>query len=414
MKAFKALLAILLCSMIVSGCANKEDESSFEKDKHYKLKVMAPTSDSFFEAYGTYINMEFPNVEFEVIPAQDIYDKEKLLQTVSAEQPDLYIGMHSYLMDILQEEQKLLPLRNRLGKETLKSLHPGVKQQQEYLGDGEIYTIPLLFGSNVLFLNKDLFIKQGISLPDESVSWQELFQLARRFSGSETEGLYSNSYSLGSFVTWIGLTEGLTYLNRAVNKVTLNTDSWRKIVELIKPMYEEGLLNDLNANAENPFLEGNVAMTFANSYFYDQLNERNTDFEWRVLPVPGKDRSAMEIDPERLVGISSSSQQDKEAIKFIRYLMSGKMSNIQYHSSSLLSSSLLSEVNTNPAHPLHFIYSKDANISALEQQKRSFYTPTEFQSYFDETLLKIMNNELDVQDGLQSIEDFGNTRLQAK
>ncbi|WP_127532891.1 ABC transporter substrate-binding protein [Paenibacillus kobensis] len=414
MKLKLVMLALIVCLILIS-CSSRDGGDDFEKDKSYKLKVMAADEQSFMTNYGNYVKARFPNVEFQVIPINQIFGdedlQESLLQLVAAEQPDVFVGMPFFMIRMLQDSNGLVSLSNVIGKDTLSEIHPGVKQLMEHLGEGEIYSIPTSFISQVLFYNKRVFAEQGITLPIESTNWQEFLQLIRRFVNTDSLGLYLSYSDPSALLTQIGQSEGLAYISPQSHKVTLNTDSWANIAGMVKELYREGVINDWDsADSSDLFLQGKAAIMVGDSSYYTQLEAANLPFEWGVLPLPGADQTKIEIQPEGLVAINSKSQHEAEAVRFIRFLLSDQMADIINHTTNLLPSALSFSYNTDANHPLHFLYTRDADTFITENEERIFSMSGDFQKYMAETMKRMVLDEVGLREGLQLIEEFGNNQ----
>ena len=419
---YKKILLFIFFTTIVMGCSVKEEEKLFNPKESYKLKVLYYDSESFYTKYGNYINMEFPNLEFEIVPLKLVYTgegslNENLLKLVSSEQPDILFLNREY-MKTLQAEHQLLPLRALLGEDEINSLHKGAVELLEWYGDGEIYGVATSFVASALFYNKTLFAKNGVNIPDEPMSWNQFSHLVQRFDNSDEAAFYFQNADPSALFTIIGFFDGLSYLDKANNKITLNTDSWAEVAEVIKPLYEKKLIQSSElSSGDNLFSSGLAAITVADHHLFFQLSEMQLPFEWGVLPLPGRDHSQTNISLENIVAIHNQSIKAKESVKLIQFLASEKMSKIIDNTSSTLSTSIRSSIAKDKDHPLHFIYERSANIFAEENYNRIQSMSEDFlesfMPYFSEHIQKIVRGEIQVRDGLQKIEDYGNKLLES-
>src|SRR5690606_10688159 len=89
---------------------------------------------------------------------------------------------------------------------------------------------------------------------------------------------------------------------------------------------------------------------------------------------------------------------------------------IRYHemSTGTLSTSLLSAINKDQEHPLHYLYKRSANLGVANYPREELlpdkFTSEFFQRYND-LARDIMSNIVDVKEALIELEDLGNKLL---
>lgn len=419
---FKRIIFLsLVLVFILSGCKNEESQW-FSDDETYKLKVLYWDKESFFSTYGNFILSEFPTIEFEIVPLKQVYTNgtspnEGLKQLIATEQPDvLFLNQNQF--QVIQEQQALYPLRNILDKNMLNNIHSGVRELLEFQGEGEMYGVANSFNSSVLILNEDVFLQNGVSLPEGDLSWQEFIQYALRFQGTNVLGFLTPSSEPASLATSIGISEGLSYISWDQSSVTLDTEGWASIIKMIKPLYEEGVVNDWNTSYEpenSPFLKGEAAATIGDYSMYRMLIESKLPFQWRIIPLPSGNHSEAIIELNQIMAIYKESEHVKTAGTFIEYFFSEKMVRVLENTSISLPASLFSSVHSDTSNPFHFLYARSANIEATTNYPIMELMPDEFLSsfspYYAEYMRKIMLDEIDVQEGLKQIQEYGNTLL---
>jgi len=419
-----AAAAVIVLSLLFAGCSSDGGDGMLDRDKSYKLKVLYTDQESFMEKYGYYIQADYPNIELQVVPIADVWQsgsfediQRNLVRRMEAEEPDL-VFLQSWQMPLLQQAGQLKPLKHLLGSETIGNLHPGVKRLLEREGDGELYSIATTFIAEAVFYNKDLFQRYRIPVPDDTADWKQLLELAGRFPSGETLGFYWPPADPGILLETIGLSEGLSYIQNQNGRaaVAMNTDSWANIAKRLKAAYDAGATNRPDENGssdgEDLFRKGEAAITAADSGYAQKLVDAGVSFEWGVLPLPSADLTKMVLMPEYLIAINKNSRHAEEAAALIRYIQGDKISRLLYNVSSMLPSSMTSTIAADDSHPLHYMYTRDADTAALDSWERIQNMPLEFASRFHETIQSMMAGKIEVREGLQSIEQFGNEQLQ--
>ncbi|MFF2092437.1 ABC transporter substrate-binding protein [Paenibacillus sp. NPDC058174] len=404
--------------IVFTGCAAKEPDISF--DSSIELKVLYSDKRSFYNDYGNYINMEFPNIAFKVISSAPLYASDRPLvetlpELVAKETPDL-LFINAYQQQILYEDDALLPLQQELGEAALDQIPPGVREvlEQQGNGTGEIYGVAASFSTEALYYNKNEFERLGISLPEETMNWEDTIRLARRFANSDTAGLYLANPDPAVLFTKIGLSEGLTFLNKDNTEMKFHTESWENVLLSVKSLYDEKAIPTAASNSDR-FIKGSAAMTIGRESYLEQLVNADASFEWGVLPLPSNDPDATPIDLMHLISVHKESINAEEAIKVIRHILSGS-GKILDRQNSVLPASMSSATASDAAHPFHFMYTKHAKTytTLSDEQMKSFSElfNQQFSNYLSDTIQKVINGETAPGRGLQQIEEFGNQQLQ--
>ena len=414
---------IVLVAFLLAGCAGTRTGQG-QAVEIERLKVLDWDSDSFYSRYGNYFLYEFPQIRFEVVPLKQVYasgsppeQEQELARLVASEKPDL-LFLNRMQYRTLQANGDLFPLKSLLGDRVFESLHKGVFELLKFYGGDELYGVAASMNSSFLFYNRDLFDRYGIRLPDDQMDWEQFAWLAMRFPAGRTLGLYSPSPEPSSFLTNIGVSEGLSYLSPDKSKVTMNTDGWAEFAELLKSLYAGKTVNawETPYSRENhPFLNGEAAMTFGDYGFYRLLEERNLPFAWGVMPLPGSDRTRSAIDLEQVVSVYKDSEKAETAAKLIEYMTGEKMTRMLERTKASLSASLHASAAADAAHPFHFLYGRNANLGAIASYMNVSEMPdafnAEFSAFYEDTIRKIVQDQIGVRDGLAEIEKFGNALI---
>lgn len=415
----KKLSAALLCCLMafgVAGCSGGGTERYFDEDEDITIKVLYYDSDSFFANYGSYINMEFPKVHFVVVPMDEVYKgesiKDSLIRVVETEKPDVVFS-NQLLNKFLRDRGLLYPLEDALGKPTLSRFSPHTLEIMRHDGGGEIDSLALSFSSSALYYNQDLLEKQGVEIPQDPLDWEGFSQLVQRINLPQSS-LYLRDPSPASLFKSIGISEDYAYVDTEQKRVTLNTPGWNRALSLIRPIYDQDLINhgDGDGGYEDLFMKGSAALTLQGTAYYYQLKNEHPDFRWGVLPTPSSNPSQAGMGLENLISVTKTGEHIPEAVQFLRFLASDKMTKILSNSRTELSASLASPINQDETHPLHYLYTQSPDLVAADNGDKLFYLPGDFTADFDAklsaTIQDILDGKIGQEEGLREAEDYGN------
>lgn len=345
-------------SMLIGGCsfggAEKQDENTPQT-----LKVMYYDEQQFFQQYGMLYYALHPNVEIEVVSMQSVYrdnsnpqetQADKMKRFIEEQKPDVIMADGQLFRD-LAEDGQLYDLETTVKEKdyNAETLVPGLLDYLRELGGGKLYGLTPNLYSQVIFYNKDLFDKHGVDLPTDSMSWEQMLNLAKRFptDGDEADRVYgltlgyqSDPFQLGSL---IATSQRLSMVNPADMKVTVDTPAWKKAFEtaidalksdalykqkdnFTSGSYEEYLLSD-------PFIAGKAAMKIESNYMVSQIKQAQENEQVKDKVIKNWDIVTMPVDPQypdqspysgmpSLFAVSAASPNADTAADFLKYITS--------------------------------------------------------------------------------------------
>ncbi|BBI31575.1 ABC transporter substrate-binding protein [Cohnella abietis] len=312
-----------------------------------KLKVLAWNEKIFNEKYGNFFRATHANYDLQVISIiEHITAGEDLNQVVEklivSENPDVVsLNMDHYAL--LKEQNKLSSLSLLMKKDKF-STSSYTSAILDYFTDsqGQMYGLTPTFIGTSLYYNKKMFKERGISFPTDSMTWDEVFQLAQKFSTSvdsnnQQYGLYEKHFSnLFLMALYVGEGNGLSFFNN--NKFLFHSASWENVFQKVTDCFKSRVcyVNDQASSSSQstiesaekinyPFLKGNIAMAVNDSSLYRILtsnNKRYHDLEWGIVSLP---RSSEQPDLSNGVEMSEIFSITKNANvnaswEFIKYV----------------------------------------------------------------------------------------------
>jgi multiple sugar transport system substrate-binding protein len=178
-KGLKLLCAIAyLLAFALSGCQNSE---SAPTPRPVTITFVCPSYDvEFYQKLISEFNISYPQITVELQPIQP-RDNETTIQT-----GDVFIAS-PYSVPALQEAGEILNLSPIIEDDLsfdASDFHPGVL---EAFSDEEgIWAVPFGVDPLVMYYNKDLFDKAGVTYPWNGWAWEDFLDAALAITDLET------------------------------------------------------------------------------------------------------------------------------------------------------------------------------------------------------------------------------------
>ncbi|WP_284642085.1 extracellular solute-binding protein [Paenibacillus silviterrae] len=412
----------------VLGCS--QEQPAVAEATQGKLKVAYYDKQAFDLQYGDYYAVMFPNLEIEVIetkPASSaggdrLRELERLLDR---EQPDLLLlDKNSY--GRLAGLGKLISLDPMIQKDRfdIESMLPASVQLLRSKGKGQLYGLAPQFSNSVLYYNKELFDRYGIPYPNEKTTWEDFYRVAARFGGKQEEPkVYGYHFpfmsSVYNMVFQAGRMQGLSFWTEDGSRATVNTPSWRRVVQSVKEAVRSGSTpapadamkqrwekEDLDKT--DLFGQGRAAMTINTTWQIDQLKRSGSKVSWDIAPLPaaeGGKRYSPDFSLSPIYSIYAGAGNVEAAWQVIRYFHSTEAAKVERKTSQALLTRQ-GFVGQEEGRSLRIFY----DVAYDEAADQALHAPLPFSFYegFDrlaeEELDAIMQGHATVEQGLQRLE----------
>jgi ABC-type glycerol-3-phosphate transport system substrate-binding protein len=298
-KLLKTGVAALLITSVAAGCASNTDSkpqasgqatgAGTEKAKPVTITMWAGTGFKDIEGYDSknYGDWEkqkalefqklYPNVTVKVesVPFSDI--EQKVNVAVAGNNPP----------DILYDN---IPIRisKHARNGVLEELDDVVKDdkadwKEAFLNmgtiNGKLLALPLGSVPQVVFLNKTIFDKKGVTVPqDRSWTWNEMKDALKKVADKNTYGIayFAKSEQADQLMVSNLLSAGAQWANKDITQYTVNGPEGVEALSFMLSLQEEGLVApgtatmDVNANFEL-FKQGKLAVLNHTSPVYGDL-----------------------------------------------------------------------------------------------------------------------------------------------
>ncbi|WP_413731151.1 ABC transporter substrate-binding protein [Sodalis sp. RH20] len=268
------------------------------------------------------------------------YDTTKMKAESAAKAgspPALVIMSANFTVDLalkneilpMDELFKFAPQKQSATDFLQKNFFPAVQQNAQVMG--QTYAIPFHNSTPILYYNKDMFAKAGISHPPRD--WEELVADAKKLTDKNTGqwGIMipsTNDDYGGWMLSALTHANGGNFNNAAYpGEVYYNSASTRGALQFWQNMvYRDevmpaGVLNSKQIGAA--FFSGKLGMALLSTGALGYMRENSRDFTLEVAMLPAKERQAVIIGGASLVSFKGISEAQKEAAyRFMTYLVS--------------------------------------------------------------------------------------------
>lgn len=367
-------LSVGLMVPVLQACTSAGGANDHtEKVLRIATTMYGGVNDEYFRQRFTEL-YEFANknVKIEVIPTFD--DKymfgytqpdpkekqqdplEKLKELMQGDNPPDVVVFGYEQMEELLADNLLTQLDPMITKDKFDTsdIVPAVIDGIKKLGDNKIYGLSPSFNSSAVIYNKKLFDEAGVEYPKDKMTWQQMFDLARRVAKGEGKdrkyGFSFSSYNMGGDMTYAmqmyTAPLQLRTFDEKAEKMTVNTDQWENVWKTMLQLKTEKLLpeqpdmsqmnmdqpQNYNPFQHDDFMSGRVAMAIINYGELDRVNNamKNaqsikgfTPFDWDVVTLPVHEEApdvGGYIGMEGVMGINAKAQNAEEAWKFIQFV----------------------------------------------------------------------------------------------
>ncbi|TNJ64448.1 extracellular solute-binding protein [Paenibacillus hemerocallicola] len=340
MKPYKTIAQIALLAIAgttLAGCG-KSGESNSPANPADKEKAEQPielvfyggqsnwTDEMFWSLYGNAIKKKFPHITPKFLSNQNVKLKELI---TAGEQIDLMLvtstGTPAYMFNY-KLQNDISDVLNEL-KFDLNRFDSSLIALQRDIAKGGIYGLPVFTQFPLLFYNRSLFDKFGVSYPKDGMTWDEAYDLAVKMSRTDGGIMY---YGLGTNVQWhlktsqlpVTVVDPSTNKARSDGKIKQVFDNFSRFFMI--PGYVGTAAMAKGTAQENMFFKDQNLAMWAH---YSNVARRMPDTEmlnWDVASLPQYAEAkgvAAAYDPYYLY-VTSTTKHKRQAVEVSAFLTS--------------------------------------------------------------------------------------------
>lgn len=375
------------------------------------------TDEEFNEFFVEPVKEKYPHITMELVRSGNDNTPENLV--ASGALPDLiYTGVAGMKPFLDLKALEDLHTYTRKNQFDLDKLDPTFVQLSHQFGsNGELYALPMSINFSVLYYNKDIFEKFGLSYPQDGMNWDEAIELGKRMTRVEDEIQYvgidigDGDGNLSRFVEQASLAT----VDARTNKAMFATDPILKLLQLYKSILETpGYKQPYNFREIR-----NLAMVVHYGALLASLEELHLQgnpvhYDLASTPFLQENPNKGLATNAFLLGMSPTSRYKDEAFDVITLIMGEEMQ------SKLNQRGKLS-VLTDPKVRMSFGSSiqslEDKNINSIINYQAAPRPPyNEFSATvipdLNKALIRVMNENIDPNTALREAEENANQLIQ--
>ncbi|MDF2721817.1 MAG: hypothetical protein K0Q59_1492 [Paenibacillus sp.] len=226
------------------------------------------TQDSFMKSYGQYIQRKYPNISFKVLEGGGAKVPE--YAAAKAEVDLISSNMNGYGTATLYGYGgfDISALAKTHGFD-LSRVNPAMLDGLKKMNGGKPPGLPMGVNYQVTFYNKDLFDKFGEKYPTDGMTWDQMYELARKMSRTDG-GIRYGGLSIWGHERIFNVNQfGEELLDHTTGKALFNSSTsklprlFQQVVKFAEIPGNEFAINDPTAARDAFTKEGRMAMMIA-------------------------------------------------------------------------------------------------------------------------------------------------------
>ncbi|MET8763262.1 sugar ABC transporter substrate-binding protein [Lentzea sp. NPDC004782] len=328
-------------------------------------------------------------------------------------------SVHSY-----SSKNQLLPLNTFIDGEKLDLVGRfGERAAHSYDRDGKTWALPDRTGPMVLYYNKDLFDKDGVSYPTADWKWPDFLAAAQKLTVRDGDRTMRYGFAAGDWWPWwmaFMLQNGGRVLDDAGKPVINSPENVKAMqfyADLVHKHHVAPSKKDYEAlkisSPDQLFAQGNAAMIMTGFWNIASLKE-SPRVRWGIAPLFKNTKQAT-ISFQSGLAITKSSARPELAFKVLDFLTSAEGQKPIAISGQDAPANREVQDSDDFLHPVWAI--TDVNMGAFKESSQFAYTPPmtpdwgSMQQVFGTIIGEICDGVVTPKDGLaaaqRSLENLG-------
>lgn len=311
--SYRKILSCIFLLCFLCGCAKKEDVTKIQFaswGSKSEIDILKPVM-ADFEAKNPDIKVEFMHIP------QNYFQKIHLL-FASNTAPDV-IFINNLSLPIYANAGVLEPVAEDID---LKSYDKNILKSLSW--KGVLYAVPRDVSNLVIFYNKDLFDKYGVSYPDKSWTFDDFLRTSQALTRDGHFGISFEEDSL-FFLPYL-MSEGGGILSDDLSTVIVDDVKSQKGLKYyadLRKKYHVAPLAEESASATMAqlFLQEKLAMQLSGRWLVPKYREE-AKFDWDIVNFPYGDAGSIVPLDSSGWSVAKSSKHKDEAFRLVKYLSS--------------------------------------------------------------------------------------------
>lgn len=339
-KCISALLVSTFLAAGLAGCGSKSttDTGSNTSEQKITLKLWdIYTSEdankkSFEQAIKDW-NDANPNVQIEAEATENEAYKTKIKTAISAnEAPDIFFAWGAGFAQPFVEAGKVLPLDDYLNDGTKDKLTEGAFTYLTY--NNKIYALPFFSSAGILYVNKEMFDKNGIKVPE---TYDDLLAAVKAF---RAKGI--TPMAVGEKDKWPGMfyydilalrQGGAQLSNDALSKKgSFEDPAFVGAADKLKQLIDAGAFDDAalgltRDESEVPFIQGQIPMYYNGSWVAGSIEKDDSPTKGKIIAMNFPALTDGKGDKDEILGgsvdcfmVNANTKYKDEAAKAVKFI----------------------------------------------------------------------------------------------
>lgn len=310
-----------------SDTESKSDPGASDKKVTIRFEDFNASGDneSVLRAQIDAFNEVYPNIEIDLqTVAYDGYTSQLMAKISAGEAPDVFELSFDDLVSFAAKDV-LTPLDDIIASQNIDTSIYNKLVLESFKYDGKLYGIPSNFSNVVMFYNKDLFDRAGVSYPTNEWTWADAEDAAKKI-----RALDENTYGYYRPITYnefykVIAQNGGSIMNADGTAFTVNTPEAVEAAE-----YMVSLVNDSNVQPSEEqmagmggwdlFKSGRLGMIMTGIWAIPTF-VTDCEFNWDIEVEPGQKQHASHFFTNAFV-VNKNSEVAEEAALFINFIAS--------------------------------------------------------------------------------------------
>lgn len=272
---------------------------------------------------------------------------------------------------------------------------------------------------SALYYNKDIFDKFGVSYPRDGMTWDQVYELAKKLTRKE-DGIQYRGLELLP-IERPASQLSIPYVDPATRKALINTDSWKKVLELGSKVHliQGNEQQTTHATADALFVQTQtLAMHATINILFEANFEKYPNLNWDMVTYPVWPEApglGMRIDAHCMM--ISNTSKNKEAAFLVAATLASE--EVQMDISRHARFSILVDPKISDAFGKDISFLNGKNVQAIYKTKPAkSFKKTEYDSFgisaMRNGVTEMVNNGKDVNTVLREAEEKVNKQISEK
>ena len=333
------VLALSFCSVQLTGCGGKKEESQDKVSITFWHSCVSSTVPALNELIAKFAE-DHPSIEVKAqyVPTGDALIQKLVTAVQSKTAPDISWIHANFLQDLVQADaiykmEEFISGSDSLSQNDMQDIFPSLLQEAKWRGT--LYSLPMEATNLGLLYNRQLFRNAGLDPDRPPRTWEELREYAQKLTLDKNgDGKYEqmgffvpvfpSSGPLSDWMVWqwypFLFQAGGNVINAEQSRVLFNSEAGVKALTLWKTIYHELKLGSFTIDYEVAFASNQLAMAIDGPWNLPRWRQMK-NLDWMIAPLPAGPAKRATIVGGEYLAIFKQSRHAQEAWTFVKWML---------------------------------------------------------------------------------------------